>query len=62
VHISAGTLVTKSINRPGTYTGVYPLQENRDWSRTAVLLRNIDRLEERIRVLERVVADLRAKE
>ena len=62
VHISAGTLVTKSITRPGTYTGVYPLQENRDWSRTAVLLRNIDRLEERIRVLERVVADLRAKE
>jgi UDP-3-O-[3-hydroxymyristoyl] glucosamine N-acyltransferase len=62
VHISAGTLVTKSISRPGTYTGVYPLQENRDWSRTAVLLRNIDRLEERIRVLERVVADLHAKE
>ncbi len=62
VHISAGTLVTKSITRPGTYTGVYPLQENRDWSRTAVLLRNIDRLEERIRVLERIVADLHAKE
>ena len=62
VHISAGTLVTKSITRPGTYTGVYPLQENRDWSRTAVLLRNIDRLEERIRVLERTVADLHAKE
>lgn len=62
VHISAGTLVTKSITRPGTYTGVYPLQENRDWSRTAVLLRNIDRLEERIRILERIVADLHAKE
>jgi len=62
VHISAGTLVTKSITRPGTYTGVYPLQENRDWRRTAVLLRNIDRLEERIRVLERIVADPHAKE
>ena len=62
VHISAGTLVTKSITRPGTYTGVYPIQENRNWSRTAVLLRNIDRLEERIRVLERIVADLHAKE
>ena len=62
VHISAGTLVTKSIIRPGTYTGVYPLQENRSWSRTAVLLRNIDQLEARIRMLERIVADLHAKE
>ena len=62
VHISAGTLVTKSITRPGTYTGVYPLQENRDWRRTAVLLRNLDRLEERIRVLERIVADRHGKE
>jgi len=62
VHISAGTLVTKSINRPGTYTGVYPLQENRDWSRTAVLVRNIDKLEKRIQMLERIAADLHAKE
>jgi UDP-3-O-[3-hydroxymyristoyl] glucosamine N-acyltransferase len=62
VHISAGTLVTKSITQPGTYTGVHPLQENRSWSRTAVLLRNIDQLEARIRMLERVVADLPAKE
>jgi UDP-3-O-[3-hydroxymyristoyl] glucosamine N-acyltransferase len=62
VHISAGTLVTKSITRPGTYTGVYPLQENSDWSRTAARLRNIDRLEARIRTLERLVADLHGKE
>ena len=62
MHISAGTLVTKSINRPGTYTGVYPLQENRDWSRTAARLRNIDRLDARIRMLERLVADLQGKE
>jgi UDP-3-O-[3-hydroxymyristoyl] glucosamine N-acyltransferase len=62
VHISAGTLVTKSISRPGTYTGIYPLQENRHWSRSAVLLRNIDQLEARIRILERIVADLHAKE
>jgi len=62
VHISAGTMVTKSITRPGTYTGIYPLQENRSWSRTAVLLRNLDQLEARIRMLERIVADLQGKE
>ena len=62
VHISAGTLVTKSISQPGTYTGIYPLQANRSWSRSAVLLRNIDQLETRIRMLERIVANLNGKE
>ncbi len=62
VHISAGTLVSKSIPEAGTYTGVFPLQPNRDWSRTAVLLRNIDKLEERIRVLEQMVSDMKQKE
>ena len=62
VHISAGTLVTKSITRAGTYSGVFPLQENRAWSRTAVLLRNIDSLESRVRMLERIVADLQGKD
>lgn len=55
VHISAGSLVTKSIARPGTYAGIYPLQEKSAWSRTAVSLRNIDELEARIRELERAV-------
>jgi len=62
VHISAGTLVTKSIRRSGTYTGIYPLQEKGAWSRTAALLRNIEELEKRVRMLERVVADLRGKD
>lgn len=61
VHVSAGSLVMKSITRPGTYSGVFPLQENRAWARTAVLLRNIDELAERVRVLERIIADLHAK-
>ena len=62
VHISAGTLVMKSISRAGTYTGIFPLQENHTWSRTAVLLRNIDDLETRIRTLERMVAELQGKD
>lgn len=62
VHISAGTLVTKSITRPGTYTGAYPIQENSAWRRTAARLRNLDRLEERIRMLEQRVADLKGRE
>jgi UDP-3-O-[3-hydroxymyristoyl] glucosamine N-acyltransferase len=55
-------LVTKSIASAGTYSGVFPLQENRAWSRTAVLLRNIDSLEDRISALERILASIQEKE
>ena len=39
VHISAGTLVSRSILKPGTYTGVYPFDENESWARGAAWLR-----------------------
>ena len=39
VHISAGTLVSRSIHKPGTYTGVYPFDENESWARGAARLR-----------------------
>jgi UDP-3-O-[3-hydroxymyristoyl] glucosamine N-acyltransferase len=39
VHISAGTLVSRSIHKPGTYTGVYPFDENEAWARGAAWLR-----------------------
>jgi UDP-3-O-[3-hydroxymyristoyl] glucosamine N-acyltransferase len=39
VHISAGTLVSRSILKPGTYTGVYPFDENESWARAAAWLR-----------------------
>jgi len=62
VHISTGTLVMKSITSPGTYTGIFPLQENRAWARTASLLRHIGDLEARVRNLERVLAGSNGKE
>jgi len=39
VHISAGTLISRSILRPGTYTGVYPFDEHSSWTRSAAQLR-----------------------
>lgn len=52
VHISAGTLVSKSINKPGHYTGIFPLDENANWERNAASLKQLHRLRERIKKLE----------
>jgi len=39
VNISAGTLISRSILKPGTYTGVYPFDEHKSWTRSAAELR-----------------------
>jgi UDP-3-O-[3-hydroxymyristoyl] glucosamine N-acyltransferase len=41
VHVSAGTLVSRSIVKPGTYTGIYPFDEHDAWKRTAASLRRL---------------------
>ncbi len=51
--VSGGTLVGKSITRPGRYTGHYPMDSHRDWERNAALVRHLADLRDRIRTLER---------
>jgi len=41
VHVSAATVITRSIRKPGTYTGLYPFDENAAWARNAALLRHL---------------------
>ena len=53
VEISAHTLIMKSIDRPGTYTGAYPFDANAVWRRNAVHLRHLGELADRIKALER---------
>ena len=52
VHISAASVVTRSINKPGMYTGVFPLDDNSAWEKNAVTLKQLHRLRDRIRLLE----------
>ena len=61
VHISAGTLVTKSIIEPGLYTGFYPIAKNADWEKTAVVVRNLGTMREKIRALEKTILALTEK-
>jgi UDP-3-O-[3-hydroxymyristoyl] glucosamine N-acyltransferase len=53
VHISASTTVTRSISEPGLYTGIFPIDKNADWEKNAVTLRQLHKLRERIRELEK---------
>jgi UDP-3-O-[3-hydroxymyristoyl] glucosamine N-acyltransferase len=54
VVISAMSLVTRSIDRPGFYSGVFPLMPNADWERSAATLRQLPALRARLRALERL--------
>jgi UDP-3-O-[3-hydroxymyristoyl] glucosamine N-acyltransferase len=49
VTVSAMTLVTKSITKPGTYTAGMPMMEHADWLRNAAHLRRLDALAGKLR-------------
>lgn len=52
VHISAASVATRSIHKPGHYTGMFPLDENAAWEKNAASLKHLAHLRERIRALE----------
>jgi len=47
--------VMSSIEKPGIYSGAYPLQPFAEWRRTAVRLRHLDKLAARVAALERAL-------
>lgn len=53
VTVSADTNVTKSIDKPGVYTSMLPLQSHADWVRNFSHLRRLDAMAERLRELEK---------
>lgn len=58
VHVSSGSLVSRSIAEPGQYTGFYPLARNADWEKTAAVVRQLDGMRDRVRELEKQVRQL----
>ena len=53
VHISSFSLVTRSITRPGHYTGIFPIDDNATWEKNAASLKQLHALRERVRALEK---------
>jgi len=53
VVISGGTTVTRSINKAGRYTSIFPLDEHSGWLHNAAHARNLVKLAERVAELEK---------
>jgi UDP-3-O-[3-hydroxymyristoyl] glucosamine N-acyltransferase len=53
VHISAASVVMRSILKPGQYSGVFPIDDNAAWERNAATLRQLHALRDRLRALEK---------
>jgi UDP-3-O-[3-hydroxymyristoyl] glucosamine N-acyltransferase len=55
VHVSSGSLVSRSLMEPGQYTGFYPLAKNADWEKSAAIVRNLGAMREKIREMEKLL-------
>ena len=53
VHVSAASCVMSSIQKPGQYSGVFPIDENGNWEKNAATLRQLHTLRSRLRALEK---------
>ena len=51
--ISADTVISRSIVKPGTYTGMFPADEHESWARNTAVIRQLAELVDRVRALEK---------
>jgi UDP-3-O-[3-hydroxymyristoyl] glucosamine N-acyltransferase len=53
VHISGATVVSKSLKKPGRYTGYFPMDAHHSWEHNAATVRQLADLRQRIKKLEK---------
>ena len=53
VHISAASVVMRSILKPGLFSGIFPIDDNASWEKNAATLRQLHALRDRVRALEK---------
>ena len=51
--VSTGTFISRSIHKPGMYTGVFPMDDNASWEKNAAALKQLYTLRERVKALEK---------
>ena len=57
VHVSAASVVTRSIRQPGHNTGMFPIDDNAAWEKNAATLKQLHGLRERVRALEQQIQE-----
>ena len=55
VHISSASMVSRSILKPGHYTGFFPIDDNAVWEKNAATLKQLYSLRERLKALEKKI-------
>lgn len=58
VHVSAASVVTRSILKPGHYTGLFPIDDNAAWEKNAATLKQLHVLRERLRQAEKSILQI----
>jgi UDP-3-O-[3-hydroxymyristoyl] glucosamine N-acyltransferase len=57
VNVSAASVVTRSIHKPGHYTGFFPIDDNVGWEKNAATLKQLHTLRDRLKQLEKQIAE-----
>lgn len=55
VHVSAASVVTRSLLKPGHYTGMFPIDDNASWEKNAASLKQLNRIRERLKAAEQAI-------
>jgi UDP-3-O-[3-hydroxymyristoyl] glucosamine N-acyltransferase len=58
VHVSAASIVTRSLLKPGHYTGLFPIDDNAAWEKNAATLKQLHTLRERLKKTEKSLLQL----
>ena len=61
VHVSAATTVTRSLLKPGHYTGLFPIDDNAAWEKNAATLKQLHALRDRLKHTEKTLLQLQAR-
>jgi UDP-3-O-[3-hydroxymyristoyl] glucosamine N-acyltransferase len=58
VHVSAASTVTRSLLKPGQYTGLFPIDDNAAWEKNAATLKQLHALRLRLKQTEKALLEL----
>ena len=56
VHISAASVVTRSILKAGQYSGLFPIDDNAAWEKNAATLKQLHAMRDRLRGVEKILS------